>query len=585
MKKIGLIFFIFSLVFVVHTPSVSAVFNLYVGEQPITLDTPLMVVNGSILVPIEISARYFGGEITTNGDNVKVEFADRVMQLVVGDPVVNVNGTKRTLDVAPERSGDTVMIPLRFLADVLGMRLVFEDSSLSLRLLLPEHMKELGKVLPAEEEEYNSLKEIRFLGGSRSRVFIDVEDYTSYQSTLLRSPDRLVLDLTGVDGEALPTIEVEDPLVRQIRSDWFNETTLRIVVDLNRSTGYEIHRWLSGGLEIEFNYQLTDIGFERDDEFPRLWFKSSAKPDINVIHLEEPKRLVLDFQQTSLMNGAQEFDVDDPSVRRLRVSQFMPAISRVVFELEQDLTPLAVEANEDEDRYYVVFYDGIPDDQVLARFRQEPEPVEEEDIEKEIEKIPDVDVSSVDPTQVLAGKVIVVDPGHGGSDPGAIGPTGVFEKDVVLDISLFLGEMLQEAGAKVVFTRDSDVYVSIFERASMAQEYDADVLVSVHANAYLERMARGTETLFHPDSPESLQLAGAIQKELVDTLQLIDRGLRPRRDLAVLNHSTVPTALVEVAFVNNPEEEILLTTPGFQEASAKGIYLGIVHYFKGLAGE
>ena len=94
---------------------------------------------------------------------------------------------------------------------------------------------------------------------------------------------------------------------------------------------------------------------------------------------------------------------------------------------------------------------------------------------------------------VLSGLVIAVDPGHGGSDPGTIGYQGTFEKDVNLAISLYLGELLSEARAKVIYTRDTDVYVSIFQRPEIAMEAGADLFVSVHANSHIERgRARGT---------------------------------------------------------------------------------------------
>jgi N-acetylmuramoyl-L-alanine amidase len=180
----------------------------------------------------------------------------------------------------------------------------------------------------------------------------------------------------------------------------------------------------------------------------------------------------------------------------------------------------------------------------------------------------------------LAGRVVMIDPGHGGSDPGAIGPYGTFEKEVNLAIALFLGALLEEAGAVVHYTRAEDVYVSIFERPQMARDAGAEIMVSVHANAYLDdRIARGTETLYNPGNGQNKVLAQYLQTEIVKELQLYDRGLRQRTDLAVLNGSTIPTALVEVAFINHPDEEVLLRAPGFQAAAAQGIFNGIERYF------
>ena len=119
-----------------------------------------------------------------------------------------------------------------------------------------------------------------------------------------------------------------------------------------------------------------------------------------------------------------------------------------------------------------------------------------------------------------------------------------------------------------------------FQRPLMAQEAGAEIFVSVHANAYLdEHIARGTETLYNPNNEQNKILAECLQAGIVQELQLYDRGLRKRTDLAVLNGSKIPAALVEVAFLNHPDEEVLLRAPGFQAAAAKGLYNGIARYF------
>lgn len=149
----------------------------------------------------------------------------------------------------------------------------------------------------------------------------------------------------------------------------------------------------------------------------------------------------------------------------------------------------------------------------------------------------------------MSGLTIAVDPGHGGSDPGAIGYQGTFEKDVNLAIGLYLGELLHEAGAKVIFTRDSDIYVSIFERPEIALEARADLFVSIHANSHIQRgTARGTETLYRAKDPVSELFARAVQDELVKAITLIDRRIWGREDLAVFNGSDIPAVLVEVGF-------------------------------------
>ncbi|HHU61088.1 MAG TPA: N-acetylmuramoyl-L-alanine amidase, partial [Natronincola sp.] len=167
-----------------------------------------------------------------------------------------------------------------------------------------------------------------------------------------------------------------------------------------------------------------------------------------------------------------------------------------------------------------------------------------------------------------------------GSDPGTIGYQGTFEKDVVLEITKYLGELLIEAGAKVVYTRDKDEYVSIFERPEIAIKAGADLFVSVHVNSHLEKgVARGTETLYRAKDPISEVLARTVQDELVEAITLIDRRIWARDDLAIFNGSKIPAVLVEVGFLDHPDEELLLRAPGFQQIAAQGIFNGIERFY------
>ncbi len=434
------------------------------------------------------------------------------------------------------------------------------------------------------DEGPQDLTAIHYEGGPRSNVRIDVEHFDRYQTVLLVEPDRLVLDLHGVQGEGLPEQIIDGPLIQRIRSSRFDDETIRIVFDLHTSTGYEVRHWPDGGLEVEFNYHITNVYLERDglEGQPQLHIGASDHPEYTVIQLIEPRRIVLDFHNATLVGGAQETLVQDGRVQRVRVSQFIPSTTRVVLDLEDEVTPLAMTAGAGE--YILNLFEGS---QAEARIYQAR-------VARETQISSDYDATRIDlpshpPRSVrregaaLSGYVVVVDPGHGGSDPGAIGPRGTFEKDVVLDISLYLGALLAEAGAEVVFTRTTDKYVSIFERPQMAIHAGADILVSVHANSYIGNSARGTETLYHPKDVKNQLLAQSIQTELVRAVELMDRGLRRRTDLAILNHSHIPAALVEVGFINHREEELLLRSSGFQQVAAEGIFNGIVKYFESIA--
>ncbi len=179
----------------------------------------------------------------------------------------------------------------------------------------------------------------------------------------------------------------------------------------------------------------------------------------------------------------------------------------------------------------------------------------------------------------VANKVIAIDPGHGGVDPGAIGPTGLKEKDVVLDIAKRVAAELEAKGARVVMTRSEDVTVALPDRVQIAQDAGADAFVSIHANAARNRDSTGTETLYSGTMTLSRVLAESVQAALVNRIQQVDRGARERNDLLVIREAQCPACLVEVVFMSNYTEELMLLDPAFRQKAAEGIAAGVMSFF------
>ena len=195
----------------------------------------------------------------------------------------------------------------------------------------------------------------------------------------------------------------------------------------------------------------------------------------------------------------------------------------------------------------------------------------------------------VNPPGLLAGQIIVLDPGHGTPDPGAVGPAGSMEKDGNLAIAQRLAKQLRAAGAVVYLTRDGDCspaspynkHDDLWSRVNFANALSATLFISIHTNSGIG--GYGTETYysntyneFHTET-ESRKLANSIQNQLVERIGLKDRGVKDG-DLTVLNHTIMPAVLVEVAFISNQAEEILIANDNFRENAATGIYKGILAY-------
>jgi N-acetylmuramoyl-L-alanine amidase len=227
-------------------------------------------------------------------------------------------------------------------------------------------------------------------------------------------------------------------------------------------------------------------------------------------------------------------------------------------------------------------------------------------------------------TRALGLKIgrIVIDAGHGGHDTGTIGPTGLMEKDLCLDVALRLGKIIQQRlpSAEVVFTRDDDTFIPLERRTEIANEAKADLFISVHANSSQDRQARGIETYYlnftgssdamevasrenalsenavhdlqdivakiarNEKIEESRDLATMIQDSLSKRMENLNRGDRNRgvrkAPFVVLIGADMPSVLAEISFLSNPSDEKWLKNPENRQRVADGLYRGIESYLQ-----
>jgi len=167
---------------------------------------------------------------------------------------------------------------------------------------------------------------------------------------------------------------------------------------------------------------------------------------------------------------------------------------------------------------------------------------------------------------------IILDAGHGGRDPGAVGPTGLTEAEVVLDVAQRARRLLTVDGHECLMTRLTDEFITPAGRADMANRWGADLFISIHCNAFTDPSAHGTEAWHYPGSLAGESFAEAMQLQLVSRLGRADRGVKTNESFAVLRRTQMPAVLLELAFISNPEEEALLRTDGIRTLAAVAIY-------------
>ena len=194
------------------------------------------------------------------------------------------------------------------------------------------------------------------------------------------------------------------------------------------------------------------------------------------------------------------------------------------------------------------------------------------------------------PGNVLTNKIIIVDPGHGGFDPGKPGITGLDEKDLNLKISLLLRNYLEQAGAIVIMTRTTDDDVDgmdgvkhkskdMVQRKKLSE--GGDILVSIHQNSFTQPSVHGAQTFYNSKSEEGKALAKSIQKSIKEVADLDNRReAKSNTNYYVLKATNIPAVIIECGFLTNPEEEKKLNSESYQNQMALGIYLGILRYYE-----
>lgn len=194
--------------------------------------------------------------------------------------------------------------------------------------------------------------------------------------------------------------------------------------------------------------------------------------------------------------------------------------------------------------------------------------------------------------QPLAGQTIVIDPGHGGPDGGAVGEPDIQEKDITLAIAKKTRDYAQQAGAVVYMTREVDEDLAsedttgfsrrksedIRNRIAFIEEHDADFFITIHLNAIPDGRWSGAQTFYYPRYPENEHVAEMIQEAIKSNLENTTRTPLAINNIYLLKHTEVPGALVEVGFLSNEKERKLLTEDDYQDKMAASIYEGMLRY-------
>ncbi len=436
----------------------------------------------------------------------------------------------------------------------------------------------------------------RWVGANYSRIVIEVGGDAVFESMRLAHPDRIVVDLQNarLSPELVnKTFPVEDGFLRQIRVAQFSSHVTRVVLDVEKIESYSI------------------------------------------FSLPNPFRLVIDIQGVAPTQMARTVKPTVPATSDTRKLQAVR-----VPESRNPAPATHVEAAAEPQptpppRMRTAPRKVIPEDEegtssVPASRKPKSDETSENaatEVAPPILPAGPTESGSRTLTRALGLKIgrIVIDPGHGGHDTGTIGPTGLEEKDVVLDVGLKLKKLLElNSGCEVIMTRSDDTFIPLEERTAIANEKSADLFISLHANASRDDTARGIETYYlnftsNPDALEVAARENATSQQAVHELQDLikkiamtekieesqdfarqvqrevysrvtkasgaqrDRGIK-KAPFVVLIGANMPSVLGEISFLTNPRDERLLRRSDYREKIAYALYEGILNYVKNLGG-
>jgi N-acetylmuramoyl-L-alanine amidase len=533
-----------------HTPGATAqslALRVIANGSPVPLAGNVVIQDGTIMAPYQGLFEPLGIRAVWNPRDktlTVISPAGDEMLLRAGDPYVSVNGERRPVPIPLVVVFDRILIPVQWVFETLGDTTAYEP--LDHTLVISPQITGIS------------------WRGTDAGLEVSIDATGPLHPSSAHDPQHLILEFAGaVPKSTEQTLDVHEGSLSSIRVTRFPLGT-RVVFDFTTPTDYQLVTQVPGRRVVVAlgakpappaqpgHYQpsaqkISDVTYQHVDGGGRITVVTTHPVQASQRTLHSPERVVIDIPDAVFLPIKKSLDVDDGLVVQVRAAQFHqnPNVVRIVIELARP-SQFAVRPSPESGRFLVELGAAIggPERPVATGSRG---PI-----------------------------VVAVDAGHGGSDPGAIGPTGVKEKDVALAVALALRRLLTQQHLDVVMIRDTDVFVPLEDRAQIAFTGGATVFLSIHANASTDPNATGTQTFF--SNPTSQPLAQAVLDEISRAGGFAPRGTTQALFKVLVDADRIPSILVETAFITNSREEQMLRDPQIQQALAQGILKGVQRY-------
>lgn len=576
---------------IASTASATSAIQLFLDGKPLLTEVPPIIKNGSTLVPVRVIAEALGSEVKWNNElrQVTVNKLTTTIQLTIDSEKAVVNNQPVQLDAAPMIEAGTTLLPVRFVSEQFGMKVKWDDFTRSVFLYQNADAQEAGPdELDESEDAVNAIageaedKSDADKGEAANQALVS----TMKAACPVAAQPVAALSEEGESGQPADSQQVLESSV-STAADKAEATVRNLVADTaavaasngvsDSNSSIVAAETSSNGVGVpESNLEGASSNEGSSSENPKenskenraSSVKAAAAPlvfkgvviygDCIAVQVEggtaapetftltAPDRIVIDLPNT-ILDKTLEPGAGGQAVHILENGRYAGAIRYSLFSNEPKVVRIVIDLAE---KAPFQFVESEQSGMLIGVFGAMPSAGSKKDKFR-----------------------VVIDPGHGGKDSGATSASGYYEKELVLKIGLKVHELLQKVeGVEAILTRPDDTFVELADRAAIANEADADLFVSIHANALDKSSIRGTETFYWTE--QSQAFAQVMHKHLIQATKFPDRKVK-QGNFHVIRNTKMPSVLLELGFLTNKAEEAAMYEAGFVDRVAAAIVTGI----------
>ncbi len=512
-------------------------YGITIDNKTVKSDFPGIVFNKVAMFPLRAVFEYLGGTVIWNSKTqvMDISYDGNKLQFINNSSNVNINGKTFKLSAPAKKINERLIVPVDFLKNLKDISAQVDDKAKLIKIAT-NPMGSVGEVSSTTS-------------GGKTIITLKMNKQKGYTANRLTSPNSIVVDFKNVKVAASQNIKTKADFINGINVSALGTDSARVTINLTGMDNYTVES-IADGCKITIEKPVnTKLSYE--NRYDRVYFSlkgiklADVTSTIKKYYTDEYDEKTFAYTLTIPASSGISLEEEDFKVNDSRVNNF-----QIFRDEETNDTKIVINAKQ-EFTYFVSYN---------TKRKQ-----------SEIDLL----------TPAKDGEVLVViDPGHGGEDPGAVYGNAK-EKDLNLAISLKLEKLLKQKNIKTFMMRQDDTFVELYDRPYIANALNATLFICVHNNYIDSSSVSGTETLYYPEKAGDTsftgeKLAKLIQDSLISKLKSVNRKTVERPGLVVLKYTKMPASLAEIGFLSNAKELKNLQDPSYQQKIAEALEEAIV---------